>query len=74
MGQTHLILRRTSKIAQQIVTKFHMNILPLDDPYCSLNSYYANPASEEKLYVQELTQINHSNKSDNSHYCQHAGY
>ena len=57
-----------------MVTKFHMNILPLDDPYCSLNSYYAKPASEETPCVQELTQINHSNESDNSHYCQHAGY
>jgi len=51
-----------------------MNILPLDDPYHSLNSYYANPASEETPYVQELMHINHSNESDNSHYCQHAGY
>jgi hypothetical protein len=51
-----------------------MNILPLDDPYHSLNSYYANPGSEETPYVQELTQINHSNESDNSYYCQHAGY
>jgi len=57
-----------------MVTKFHMNILPLDDPYCSLNSYYAKPALEETPCVQELTQINHSNESDNSHYCQHAGY
>jgi hypothetical protein len=41
------------------MTKFHMNILPLDDPYHSLNSYYANPASEETQYVQELMQTCH---------------
>jgi len=50
------------KIAQRIMTKFHMNILPLDDPYFSLNSYHANPTLEETPYVQELTQINHSNE------------
>jgi hypothetical protein len=44
------------------MTKFHMDILPLDNAYHSRNSYHVNPTSEETAYEQELTQINHSNE------------
>jgi hypothetical protein len=57
MGQTHLTLCCNLKIAQRIVTKFHMNILPLDNPCRNLNTYYPTRPRKKHQMCRNLRKL-----------------